>query len=347
MNREGLVMENETFILSMTSYPPRFSSLLDFLKNLNEQTVYPEKLILNVAFEDMKFLPVDLKSLQLAFPLEINATEDIGPAKKLIPTLIRYSSSTIVTIDDDIRYPPNLFRMLLDESAVNPNSIICSRAHEPSFLDGFPSPYIAWKFEVEEMGKRLYCPTSGAGVLFPPLSLHKEVCDIDKYRSLSFSTDDLWYWVHAIKNRTRIKKTKESFKIQEFSNDLSIPLHSANILVLNNYNLEKLWLNYNMSQELQDYCQKLDLKSATYTDLSEYQRMLLDFRLSFLDTDLFDLLDSLPLELRVKVAREVSVGYKRVLELMISSRELPFSSKLVAGNLFRKLRKLFSSSDHS
>jgi hypothetical protein len=102
-----------------------------------------------------------------------------------------------------------------------------------------------------------------------------------------------------------------------------------------------------MSQELQDYCQKLDLKSATYTDLSEYQRMLLDFRLSFLDTDLFDLLDSLPLELRVKVAREVSVGYKRVLELMISSRELPFSSKLVAGNLFRKLRKLFSSLDHS
>ncbi len=339
-------MKNKSFIVSMTSYPPRFNSLLDFLMNLNEQTVYPEKLILNVAYEDMKFLPVDLKSLQLAFPLEINATEDIGPAKKLIPTLIRFTGSTIVTIDDDIRYPPNLFRMLLDESAVNPNSIICSRAHEPSFVDGFPSPYIAWKFEVEEKGGRLYCPTSGAGVLFPPLSLHKEVCDIDRYRSLSFSTDDLWYWVHAIKNRTRIKKTKESFKIREFSNDLSTPLHSANILVLNNYNLKNLWLTYNMSQELQDYCQKLDLKSATYNDLSEYQRMLLDFGLSFLDTDLFDLLDSLPLDLRVKVAREVSVGYKRVLELMISSRELPFSSKLVAGNLARKFRKLFSHLDH-
>ncbi len=32
---------------------------------------------------------------------------------------------------------------------------------------------------------------------------------------------------------------------------------------------------------------------------------------------------------------------------MISSRELPFSSKLVAGNLLRKFRKLFSGLDHS
>lgn len=335
-------MNKDSFILSMTSYPPRFNNLLQFLMSLNEQTVYPEKLILNLAYEDIKFLPVDLKSLQLAFPLEVYATEDIGPAKKLIPTLIRYTNSRIVTIDDDIRYPPNLFRMLLDESAVNPNSIICSRAHEPSFLDGFPSPYIAWKFEVEEMSNRLYCPTSGAGVLFPPLSLHKDVCDIDQYRSLSFSTDDLWYWVQAIKNRTRIKKTKESFKIEEIGKDLSTPLHSANILVLNNYNLKKLWLTYNMNQELQDYCKEMELKIATYNDLPEYQRMLLDFRLSFSDTDLFDLLDSLPQDLRVRVAREVSVGYKRLLDLMISSRELAFSSKLFTDNLLRKFRKLLN-----
>jgi hypothetical protein len=235
----------------------------------------------------------------------------------------------------------------LDESTANPNAIICSRAHEPSFHDGFPSPYIAWQFEVEGGDERLYCPTSGAGVLFPPLSLHKEVCDIGNYKSLSFFTDDLWYWIHAIKNRTRIKKTKESFKIQEFSKDQASPLHSANIMVLNNYNLEKMWLAYNMSQELQDYCQELGLKSATYNDLSEYQRMLLDFRGSFLNTNLFNLLDSLPLDLRVKVAREVSVGYQRVLELIISSRELPFSSKLVARNLARKARKLFRGLRHS
>lgn len=70
--------------------------------------------------------------------------------------------------------------------------------------------------------------------------------------------------------------------------------------------------------------------------------MLLDFRLSFSDTDLFDLLDSLPQDLRVRVAREVSVGYKRLLDLMISSRELAFSSKLFTDNLLRKFRKLLN-----
>lgn len=76
--------------------------------------------------------------------------------------------------------------------------------------------------------------------------------------------------------------------------------------------------------------------------MPEYQRMLLDFRLSFSDTDLFDLLDSLPQDLRVRVAREVSVGYKRLLDLMISSRELAFSSKLFTDNLLRKFRKLLN-----
>ena len=340
-------MKNETFILSMTSYPPRFSNLLDCLLNLNEQSVHPEKLVLNIAFEDMKFLPVDLESLQLAFPLEVNATEDIGPAKKLIPTLIKYPNSVIVTIDDDIRYPPNLLQILLNESAANPTAIICMRAHEPSFVDAFPNPYLTWQFEVDNKSNRLCFPTSGAGVLFPPLSLHKDVCDFEQYNSLSFSSDDLWYWIHAIKNRTKMIKTRESFKIKDFGNDVSAPLHSANIMILNDYNLEKLWLTYNMNSELQDYCEELAMRTATYEDLSEYQRMLLEFRLSFLNSDLYALLDSLPLDLRVKAAREVSVGYQRLLHLTISTREFSFSLKMFANNLLRKVDKLFKDLRHS
>lgn len=332
--------KTKSFILSMTSYPPRFNNLLDCLLNLNEQTVHPEKLVLNIAFDDIDFLPIELQTLQLEFPIEVNLTEDIGPGKKLIPTLTKYPNSVIVTIDDDIRYRPELLQTLLEESSANPTAIICSRAHEPSFADGFPNPYIAWQFEVENIINRLCCPTSGAGVLFPPLSLHKDVLDIHQYKSMSFSTDDLWYWVHAIKNRTRIIKTKDSFKINEIVNDVSLPLHSANIMVLNTYNLEKMWLAYSMNTELQEYCEMLSVKIATHEDLSEYQRMLLEFRLSFLNSNLYELLDSLPSDLQLKTAREVSVGYQRLLELIISSRSLSFSSKALARNSIRKIRKL-------
>ncbi len=333
-------MKTELFIVSMTSYPPRFSNLVNCLRSLKDQTVYPEKLILNVAFEDVTCLPADLKDLQLPFPIEINGTENIGPAKKLIPTLKRYPNSAIVTIDDDIHYPSNLLRNLLDESALNPDAIICSRAHQPSFVGGFPNPYISWQFEVKNHSDRLCCPTSGAGTFFPPLSLHEDVCDTEQYKSLSFSSDDLWYWIHAIRNRTRIIKTKESFPIYEFNNDAAAPLHSANIMVLNSYNLEKMWLSFDMKKELQDYCDELQLKISTKEDLSEYQRMLLDFSLGFSNTTLYELLDRLPVDLQVKMAREVSVGYQKSLELMMLSRTFSFSSRQVAHNLARKIRKI-------
>ncbi len=332
-------MKTERFILSMTSYPPRFGNLVNCIRGLKEQTVYPEKLVLNLAFEDVAFLPIELQDLQLPFPIEINGTEDIGPAKKLIPTLKMYPNSAIVTIDDDIHYPSNLLRNLLDESALNPDAIICSRAHQPSFVCGFPNPYISWQFEVENHSDRLCCPTSGAGTFFPPLSLHEDVCDTEQYKSLSFSSDDLWYWIHAIRNRTRIIKTKESFPIYEFNNDAA-PLHSANIMVLNSYNLEKMWLSFDMKKELQNYCDELQLKISTNEDLSEYQRMLLDFRLGFSNTTLYELLDRLPVDLQLKMAREVSVGYQKLLELTILSRSLSFSFIQVANNLARKMRKI-------
>jgi hypothetical protein len=295
---------------------------------------------LNVSFKDVAFLPNELQDLQFPFPIEINSTEDIGPAKKLIPTLKMYPNTSIVTIDDDINYPSNLLQNLLDESALNPNAIICSRAHEPSFVGGSPNPYVSWRFEVTNHSNRLFCPTSGAGTLFPPRSLHEDACDIEQYKSLSFSSDDLWYWIHAIRNRTPIIKTRESFQIHEFTNDVAAPLHSANIMVLNSYNLEKMWLSFDMKTELLEYCDKLQLKISTKEDLSEYQRMLLDFRLCFSNATLYELLDSLPIHLRVKTAREVSVGYQKSLELMILSRSLSFSFRQVANNLARKIRKI-------
>ena len=93
-------------VLSLTSHPPRFPFLLTQLNRVSKQTLFPDLLVLNIAEEDYSEIPKELAILDLPFAFEINLVENLGPGTKLIPTLIKYPTSTIITIDDDIKGLP-------------------------------------------------------------------------------------------------------------------------------------------------------------------------------------------------------------------------------------------------
>jgi len=78
------------------------------LKSLLEQRLTPKKVYLNIAQTDIGNLPVAIKSLELGGILKINPCSDLGPGKKLIPTLKAEDSLPIIVVDDDLIFETDL-----------------------------------------------------------------------------------------------------------------------------------------------------------------------------------------------------------------------------------------------
>ena len=98
-------------IVSMSVLPSRFKGLLPTINSLTDQSVLPEKIVINLP----RFFKRDKTDYEIPeyvenHPLiEINWIEnDLGPATKLLPTLDFYEHNPdrlIVVVDDDQIYP--------------------------------------------------------------------------------------------------------------------------------------------------------------------------------------------------------------------------------------------------
>ena len=60
------------------------------------------------------------------------------------------------------------------------------------------------------MGNTSVMPIGGAGILYPPHSLHPDVFDQDLYMRLCPLADDIWFWWMAKRNRTRHSTVKSN-----------------------------------------------------------------------------------------------------------------------------------------
>lgn len=197
------------FILSLTSHPARFDALALALPELKNQILQPTEIILNIAHSDIGQLPQSVRDLAATGYVIINECSDLGPGKKLIPTLKLYPGVPIIAIDDDLILTPDLTLQLMLEHFLYPGAIIASRVHRVTYAqDGSLEPFSAW----EKASDSLLGPsfdlfaTSGAGTLFPAGALHPEALDEARYSELAFHTDDLWWYFQARRNGTPVRR---------------------------------------------------------------------------------------------------------------------------------------------
>jgi hypothetical protein len=194
------------FTLTLTSWAPRIPTLGTVLDSIGRQAHLPKTVYLNIAPEDLHLL----NNLPYRNDLNLVVTtfENIGPGKKLIPIWESNRDEYIITIDDDLVIPNFLFTDLLLQSVFYPGSIIASRTHKIEYKDGALTSYNEWdhNFSKEDGPSELLFPTSGAGVLFPPDSLHKNVVNLMQYKELCFHTDDLWWFIHARMARSQVRR---------------------------------------------------------------------------------------------------------------------------------------------
>ena len=246
-------------IVSFTSHPARFEFLSRFLRDLSTQSDCSCILVLNIFEKDRDKLPAEIFQLDLPYRLQVHFTEDDwGPAKKLIPTAKLYPNSHILTLDDDIEYPNNLIEMMKLEIFKNPQDVLANRVDLPNFSKNILRNYGDWAWDVDQPFNHLVVPIGVGGVIYPPRSLHQDAFNFADYRNLSWSTDDIWFWVHSIRNGVRVRKSDYSFKTSDFEYE-ETKRHGlsghGNLEILNDINLQLLWRKYEVESILDQYLQ--------------------------------------------------------------------------------------------
>lgn len=191
---------NGKLMVSLTTYPSRFSQAQYTIRCLLNQTVAPDEIILWIAHDDWRSLTSDLLDLR-SLGLTISECDDLRSYKKIIPTLQLGSEAYIVTADDDTYYWPTWLEELVSAAGRNPNSVMCHRAHFLGLTpDNHIAPYESWEKNTRRQGSPRIFPTGMAGVLYPPGAFASDVTNAALFRELCPTADDIWlYWMACLK----------------------------------------------------------------------------------------------------------------------------------------------------
>lgn len=179
-------------VVSLTSYPPRFATLYPTLRLLMSQTVAPDDVVLWIAEGDRAQLPPEVESLRSS-GLLIETCEDYGPFKKFVGSRRRWPSAHIVTVDDDVAYPPTMLEELIEGFRAGVPAVIAHRARRMTFGEDGPTGYDTWPL-VDEGGVQsdMLLPNGVGGVLYPAGSIPERALDVETFRRLTRTNDDPW-----------------------------------------------------------------------------------------------------------------------------------------------------------
>lgn len=204
------ICDNEV-IVSLTSYGKRIRDVHLAIESIMQGSIKPNKIILWLSEKEFKEkeLPITLQK-QINRGLEIAYCKDIKSYKKLIYTLQKYPDANIITIDDDLIYNFDLLENLINCHIEKPKCICASRIHKiTKQSNGSLNSYLKWDWTQNNdiSISNLNFFTGGAGTLYPPNSLHKEVFNEEVFLSICPSADDVWFNAMARLQGTLICKS--------------------------------------------------------------------------------------------------------------------------------------------
>ena len=199
-------------IVSLTSYGNRISELKYTLYSLVTQTVLPEKIVVNISFNEEDKITPELRQFE-NYGVEFYLTEDLRSYKKLVPTIIRFPEKTIVTCDDDILFPKKWLQILLSESAEHPYEIISHLVYRNDRMQY----YLDLKNDVPRP-KLSAIVLGGGGCLYPPTPLHTDLCNKELFMALAPTSDDFWFSLMALLKGVKIRTPKKAIRRIQYVN---------------------------------------------------------------------------------------------------------------------------------
>lgn len=109
----------EKIIVTLTTWSKRIDNIPTILDTIFKQTLPPDLVVLNLAFEEI--VPDEVQSYISKHNIEINRVKDTKVYKKLIPTLKKYPNDCVISIDDDWLYPQGMIEEFISIHKKYPN----------------------------------------------------------------------------------------------------------------------------------------------------------------------------------------------------------------------------------
>jgi exopolysaccharide biosynthesis predicted pyruvyltransferase EpsI len=228
--QSGITHEPENqLIVSMTSHPPRIERSWLAIESIMRQSKKPQHIILTLASEDFPNhkLPISIKLLTRRGLTVSFSDINYKVSTKLIPVLGKFPNSTIITLDDDRIYHPELLATLWKQHVKYPTNIICPVARHYICDEEGKIDYVAHCDSPSEIsskcGRINYLKQSPlfdtehfaifegfAGVLYPPHSLDLEVFNFNNFMEFTPYADDVWFQAMAILKGTKSRGLPEN-----------------------------------------------------------------------------------------------------------------------------------------
>lgn len=187
----------------MTTIPKRKERLTDNLPSILKQSYQFDKLVINVddnlSEDDYKWYD-NLKGEDSR--IEINRCESKWRScNKLLPTIKKYPEDVIITVDDDIYYPVDTIKLLVETYEKNKDCIITHEINPISFNRDMT--YVSYKnaYDIMLLQKEWGKYFSNC-CLFPPHVFDgSDLFDFEKMMECTNGThDELWFWVQSTIN---------------------------------------------------------------------------------------------------------------------------------------------------
>lgn len=193
---------------------------------------------------EAEVLPKEVVNLNFKnFEIKYLKGRDLKSYKKIIPSLINFPESIIVTCDDDVVYYSNwlwdLYRNSLDSNHLK---IICHRARLITFDKSFEvANYLDWPLlgPFDDMSSLKVFPNGIGGILYPPNCFFKDVLNQEIFMRLCETTDDIWlYFMSSILGveKRKIPSNFTNIVVHEGSKESAL----WNINQINNHNNDQL-----------------------------------------------------------------------------------------------------------
>lgn len=191
--------EEETIIVSLTTFPARIERVWLVLESLLRQKKLPSKIVLWLSQDQFPNreadLPRNLEFYRNRELIDIRFVDgDLRSHKKYYYAFREFPNDIIITVDDDLFYASTVIRDLMDLHAENPNVVCCLRAYEVLKVrnKGLAS-YREWKLLNTAFGpKSSLFHTSGGGTLYKKSFFSEEVLNEKVFKKICFYADDVW-----------------------------------------------------------------------------------------------------------------------------------------------------------
>ena len=199
----GLHKNTRPIVVSMASYIGRYKTIVPTLKSLICQSYKPDRIIVWLDDDNIENKITSQMKIFEEYGVEYRYTSDnLGPHKKYFYAMQEFKDTIVITVDDDLVYPVDLVKSLIESHEKYPDCICARRVHRMKFDScGNVQPYKTWEYEYKREKKPSYylCPTGAGGVLYPAGILPRETFDANKIKELCWYADDMWLKFMALK----------------------------------------------------------------------------------------------------------------------------------------------------